>query len=83
MKNEWHAKLSMITCRCLVTITNVLAPKLIIPNIKSSLGKRMTLGNFGDTPFQIVTPLKVIKPHINLESIHATAFADHTNNLAD
>jgi hypothetical protein len=71
------------TCRCLVTITNVLAPKLVIPNIKSSLGKRMTLGNFGDTPFQIVIPLKVIKPHINLESIHATAFADHTNNLAD
>jgi hypothetical protein len=45
------AKLSVTTCRCLVTITNVLAPKLVILNIKSSLGERMTLGNFGDTPF--------------------------------
>ena len=77
------AKLSVTTCRCLVTITNVLAPKLVIPNIKSSLGERTTLGDFGDPPFQILIPLKMIKPHINLESIRTTAFADHTNNLAD
>ncbi len=77
------AKLSVTTCRCLVMITNVLAPKLVIPNIKSSLGERMTLGDFGDTPFQKGIPLKMIKLHINLESIHTTAFADHTNNLAD
>jgi hypothetical protein len=43
----------------------------------------MTLGDFGEPPFQIVIPLKMINPHINSESIRATAFADLTNNLAD
>jgi hypothetical protein len=43
----------------------------------------MTLDDFGDPPFQKLIPLKMIKPHINSESIHTTAFADHTNNLAD
>jgi hypothetical protein len=30
-----------------------------------------------------VIPLKMIKPHINSESIRTTAFADHINNIAD
>jgi hypothetical protein len=62
-----------------VTITNVLAPKLVIPKIKSSSGERMMLRDFGVPPFQVVIPIGMIKPHIDLDSIGITNVADCTN----
>ena len=83
-------KLSITSGRCLVTIMNVLAPKLVIPKIKSSSGERMTLGDFGVPPFQVVIPIGMIKPHIDSDSIRITDVADPiqanisiTNNHAD
>ena len=77
------AKLSVTAGRCLVTITNVLAPKLVIPKIKSSSGERMTLRDFGVPPFQVVIPIGMIKPHIDSDSIHITNVADRTNSQAN
>ncbi len=68
--------------RCLVTITNVLAPKFVMPSMKSSLGERMTLDDFGNPPFQIMMPLGMLKPHINSVSIRVTTIADHSNTGA-
>jgi len=73
------AKLSVTSGRCLVTITNVLAPMLVVPKIKSSSGKRMTLGDLGVPPFQVVIPIGMMKPHIDSDSIRITNVADHTN----
>jgi hypothetical protein len=75
------AKLSVTSGRCLVTITitNVLAPKLVVPKIKSSSGERMTLGDLGVPPFQVVIHIGMMKPHIDSDSIHITNVADHTN----
>ena len=73
------AKLSVTSGRCLVTITNVLAPKLVVPKIKSSSGKRMTLGDLGVPPFQVVIPIGMMKPHIDSDSIRITNVVDHTN----
>jgi hypothetical protein len=76
------AKLRLTSGQCLVTITNVLAPKLVVPKIKSSSGERMTLGDFGVPPFQVVLPIGMMKPHIDSDSIRITNIADHTNNQA-
>jgi len=73
------AKLSVTSGRCLVTITDVLAPKLVVPKLKSSSGERMTLGDFGVPPFQVVIPIGMMKPHIDSDSIRITNVSDHTN----
>jgi hypothetical protein len=50
--------------RCLVTITKVYAESLVVPNIKRKDGKSMTLGDFGDAPFTVMLPLRMVIPHI-------------------
>jgi hypothetical protein len=77
------AKLSVTSGRCLVTITNVLVPKLVVPKIKSSSGERMPLGDFGVPPFQVVIPIGMMKPHIGSDSIRITNIADRTNIQAN
>jgi hypothetical protein len=76
------AKLRLTSGQCLVMITNVLASKLVVPKIKSSSGERMTLGDFGVPPFQVVLPIGMMKPHIESDSIRITNIANHTNNQA-
>ena len=73
-------KLMVTPGRCLVTITKVLAPKLVVPNIKkTSSGERMTLGDFGQPPFLVLLPLGMLKPHVNSTSIRITSVAEHPN----
>jgi hypothetical protein len=48
--------------RRLVTVTNVLAPSLVVPGLRDENGERMTLGDFGSTPFSISLPLTMLAP---------------------
>jgi hypothetical protein len=48
--------------RVLVRVTEVLAPGLIVPNVKGADGSSMTLGSFGPPPFLLIVPLKMLKP---------------------
>jgi hypothetical protein len=52
--------------RCLVKITCVLARAFVVPNVKRKDGKRMTLGDFGEAPFQVMLPLSMVRPHISI-----------------
>ena len=51
------------TVRCLVQITTVLAPFLVVPGITKN-GAAVTLGDFGNAPFAVMLPLKMLKHHV-------------------
>jgi len=56
-------KLKATKTRCLVTVTEVLAPSLVIPGIRSD-GKFVSLGDFGDTPFTLMLPIHMLKTRV-------------------
>jgi hypothetical protein len=48
----------------LVTISNIFAPNLIVPNFKNtSMGRKACLADFGPIPFLLLLPLKMMCPN--------------------
>jgi len=63
-----------------VKIEHVTAPHLFVPGIKNSRGNHACLGDFGDPPFSILLPIKMMKKHIDDNSIRNTPPAhDHVD----
>ena len=52
--------------RCLVSVSEVLAPSLIVQGIKRN-GKPISLGELGPPPFSIMLPLGMLKPHVDAD----------------
>ena len=58
--------------RCLVQITKVLAPSLIVPGLKKDDGDRVTLRDFGNAPFCVMLPLSMVKGHVDSADVRVT-----------
>ena len=69
--------------KCLVTITQVFASSLDVPNIRRNDGKNMTLGDYGVTPFKAMLPLQMVVPHISSDSIDTTPGAAQQSNILE
>ena len=62
------ALLKPTPARCLVKVTTVLAPGLVVPGMKKH-GSAVTLGDFGAPPFCVMLPLKMLKQHVASDNI--------------
>ena len=58
--------------RCLVQITKVLAPSLIVPGLKKDDGERVSLRDFGNAPFCVMLPLSMVKGHVDSADVRVT-----------
>ena len=54
--------LSKSATRQLVTVTEVLAPSMIVPGVKNSEGQRLTFGDLGAPPFSVMLPIAMLAP---------------------
>lgn len=52
----------------MVEIEQVLGPALRIPRLKEN-GEKLSLGHFGETPFKIALPRRMVKPHVASPSV--------------
>ena len=73
------AKLKPTATRCLVKVTKVLAPSLVVPAVKCD-GKPLSLSDLGEPPFLVMLPLGMIKVHV--DSSHVRTTADRTASSA-
>ena len=76
--------------KCLVKITRVLASAFVVPNVKRKDGKQMTLGDFGEAPFQVMLPLSMVRPHsiiterhLNIPDINLMDVIGHDQSAID
>lgn len=74
--NMSPALLNPTRARCLVKVTSVLAPGLVVPGMKKH-GSAVTLGDFGAPPFCVMLPLKMLKEHVASDNIRVSG-----NNVA-
>lgn len=60
---------------CVVTITSIMSPSLVIPGYKKTANgnNKACFGDFGRAPFKIVLPLKMLKPHVDSPTIRTLA----------
>ena len=63
-------RLVTINCErsCVVMITKVLSPNLVVPGLKRN-GQKICLGDFGEPPFNIPLPLGMLRDHIESNAI--------------
>jgi hypothetical protein len=54
--------------RCLVTVNKVLASNLVVPDVVKNKMK-MSLGDFGAVPFDVMLPICMLKEHVDSEKV--------------
>ena len=67
--------LKLTPSRRLATISRVTAPGLVIPGLKRMKNGKFVpvcLGDLGDAPFDVVLPIKMLKPHVDSDDIRPT-----------
>jgi len=67
------AKCTLTASRCLVTITQVLAPNFVVPWLKTDNKEAVTLGDFGVAPFDIPVPYSMLAPQLAAGRVYGTA----------
>ena len=67
------ATCNLTASRCLVTIDKVLAQNFVVPWLKTSSKEPVTLGDFGDTPFDILVPYSMLAPQLAMGRVYGSA----------